>query len=173
MQQALPLDFYPGQKDGEHVPDSQQASKEEVIQRFFASQPPDRDTAMISPKRRDRQKSAARGKRSDGFLPPIMSSTQKSVEIKAHLSVDSRQEYAPLVPDLDSESRLSDGSDGGGGGGEDLREGRGGERWVVNRVAFHDGGEREELHLHSPLGEYELCLLGLSVRRKTVWSLFA
>lgn len=75
-----------------------------------------------------------------------MSSTQKSAEIGDFLSVDSRQEFAPLVPDASS-PRGGEGDDSDNGG--DARKERGG---VANRVMFAEGGDNE-LALHSPLGK--------------------
>ena len=111
---------------------------------------------MFSPKQRDvpkrREQSTGRTSKHGFFLPPIMSSTQKSAEIGECLSVDSRQEFAPLVPDASSPRSPRGGDDDVDDGRGDMRKEEG-KRGMVNRVVFAEGGDNE-LSLHSPWGEY-------------------
>ncbi|KAL8591849.1 hypothetical protein ACOMHN_044345 [Nucella lapillus] len=131
-------------------PPAQKTSKEEVIERFFASQPqpPPSSSRLVSPKRREKSSKPPRPTSNPqrGFLQPVMSSTQKSAEIKDCLSVDS--EFVPLVVDESSEK-----FEGGGGGGDGgMRRKEEGEREGGGRVVFVERGKGEP-QLHSPLGD--------------------
>lgn len=155
LQRPEPLKVFSAQGAREASPAfaPPRSDKEEVIHRFFASQPASDGPAMLSPKRRDptaktRERPPGRGSKQGVFLPPIMSSTQKSAEIGDFLSVDSRQEFAPLVPDASS-PRGGEGDDSDDGGDARREEERGG---AANRVMFAEGGDNE-LALHSPLGK--------------------
>lgn len=155
LQRPEPLNVFSAQGAREASPAfaPPRSDKEEIIHRFFASQPASDGPAMLSPKRRDpaaktRERPSGRGSKQGVFLPPIMSSTQKSAEIGDFLSVDSRQEFAPLVPDVSS-PRGGEGDDSDNGGDMRREEER---RGVSNRVMFAEGGDNE-LALHSPLGK--------------------
>ncbi|KAK7095947.1 uncharacterized protein [Littorina saxatilis] len=162
VQQTVVLDMYAGtwgRKDLNLASAAPVSSKEEIIDHFFASQPQD-NVGMGSLKRRDDRrtvKHSGKGVKHGAFLPPIMSSTQKSTEIGDYLSVDSRQEYIPLAPDNGSPKSADRGDDDIDDDDEDeddegdarREEGR---RGASNRVMFAEGGDMEQ-RLHSPSGD--------------------
>lgn len=151
-------------------PQNTHGSKEEIMNRFLDSQPanikPETLTSQQRPQAgsRERRKSPQRIKKNGPFLPPIMSSTQKSAEIKEYLSVDSsallQQEFTPLVPD-DSPRSSADDDDGGEGHEDKINKNNVETNRVSKmvpqvRVVFSETDDKE-YRLHSPQGEY-FCL---------------
>ncbi|XP_076439070.1 uncharacterized protein LOC143277970 isoform X2 [Babylonia areolata] len=173
MQQPAPLDVFRTKDSAAPAPAPAplslpaHTSKEAVIERFFASQPApappaanhhhhddeEEERHLVSPKRRGPHRLsrlAGGGSGGAAFPRPVMSSTQKSAEIKDYLSVDSQHDFLPLVPDESSSTKSvnNGGEEGGAGGG-----GRRGEGGAHSRVVFSEGGGKGEPRLHSPVGD--------------------